>query len=165
MLTVHFRFPSLARLVLERPNIIRTSRNCRVIVFLLKDGACYCYCAYVLRISRYSGFLSVMLANTGIFLQTMQNCRVIVFLLKDGACYCYCAYVLRISRYSGFLSVMLANTGIFLRGFKQKAELSKCSWYPKRKLWVTMHSLEIIKLQFERERHTLLCILELINHL
>ena len=35
----------------------------------LKDGAYYCYCAYVLRISRYSDFLSVMLTNTGIFLR------------------------------------------------------------------------------------------------
>ena len=34
----------------------------------LKDGAYYCYCAYVLRISRYSDFLSPMLTNTGIFL-------------------------------------------------------------------------------------------------
>ena len=33
----------------------------------LKDGAYYCYCAYVLRISRYSDFLSPMLTNTGIF--------------------------------------------------------------------------------------------------
>ena len=33
----------------------------------VKDGAYYCYCAYVLRISRYSDFLSVMLTNTGIF--------------------------------------------------------------------------------------------------
>ena len=29
-----------------------------------KDGAYYCYCAYVLHISRYLGFLSVMLTNT-----------------------------------------------------------------------------------------------------
>ena len=35
----------------------------------LKDGAYYCYCAYVLRISRYSDFLSPMLTNTGIFLR------------------------------------------------------------------------------------------------
>ena len=34
---------------------------------LLKDGAYYCYCAYVLRISRYSDLLSPMLTNTGIF--------------------------------------------------------------------------------------------------
>ena len=45
-----------------------------LIVFLLsiKDGAYYCYCAYVLRISRYSDFLSVMLTNTGIFLRGLK---------------------------------------------------------------------------------------------
>ena len=61
--------------------------------------------------------------------------------IKDGACYCYCAYVLRISTYSDFLSVMLTNTGIFLRGlnYPEKVDLSKYSWYPKRKLGVTMH--------------------------
>ena len=39
---------------------------------LIKDGAYYCYCAYVLRISRYSDFLSVMLTNTGIFLRSLK---------------------------------------------------------------------------------------------
>ena len=53
-------------------------------------------------------------------------------------------YFLRIVsniRYSDFLSVMLTNTGIFLRGLKLSGEsdLSKYSWYPKRKLGVTMH--------------------------
>ena len=38
----------------------------------LKDGAYYCYCAYVLRISRYSDFLSVILTNTGIFLRGLK---------------------------------------------------------------------------------------------
>ena len=38
----------------------------------LKDGACYCYCAYVLRISRHSDFLSVMLTNIGIFLRGLK---------------------------------------------------------------------------------------------
>ena len=38
----------------------------------LKNGAYYCYCAYVLRISRYSSFLSVMLTNTGIFLRGLK---------------------------------------------------------------------------------------------
>ena len=38
----------------------------------LKDGAYYCYCAYVLRISRYSDFLSPMLTNTGIFLRGLK---------------------------------------------------------------------------------------------
>ena len=37
-----------------------------------KDGAYYCYCAYVLRISRYSDFLSLMLTNTGIFLRGLK---------------------------------------------------------------------------------------------
>ena len=39
---------------------------------LLKDGAYYCYCTYVLRISRYSDFLSPMLTNTGIFLRGLK---------------------------------------------------------------------------------------------
>ena len=39
---------------------------------LLKDGAYYCYCAYVLRISRYSDFLSPMLTNTGIFFRGLK---------------------------------------------------------------------------------------------
>ena len=38
----------------------------------LKDGAYYCYCAYLLRISRYSDFLSPMLTNTGIFLRGLK---------------------------------------------------------------------------------------------
>ena len=38
----------------------------------LKDGAYYCYCAYILRILRYSVFLSVMLTNTGIFLRGLK---------------------------------------------------------------------------------------------
>ena len=43
-------------------------RNCN-------DGAYFCYCAYVLRISRYSGFLLVVLTNTGIFLRSLKLCR------------------------------------------------------------------------------------------
>ena len=42
---------------------------------LLKDVAYYCYCAYVLRISRYLSFLSVMLTNTGIFLRGLKLSR------------------------------------------------------------------------------------------
>ena len=45
--------------------------------------------------------------------------------------------------------------------YPEKVDLSKYSWYPKRKLGVTTHFWEIIKLQFEKERHTLLCILKL----
>ena len=39
---------------------------------LLKDGAYYCCCAYVLRISRYSDFQSPMLTNTGIILRGLK---------------------------------------------------------------------------------------------
>ena len=37
-----------------------------------KDGAYYCYCAYVLRISRYSGLLWVVPTNTGIILRGLK---------------------------------------------------------------------------------------------
>ena len=43
-----------------------------ILYIVLKDGAYYCYCAYVLRISRYSDFLSPMLTNTGIFLRGLK---------------------------------------------------------------------------------------------
>ena len=71
--------------------------------------------------------------------------------ITDGAYFCYCAYVLRISRYSGFLWVVATNT--------------KCSWYPNRKLGVTMHFSEIIKLQFRKKSHTLLYILALFRNI
>ena len=38
----------------------------------LKDGAYYCYCAYVVRISTYSDFLSPMLTNAWIFLRGLK---------------------------------------------------------------------------------------------
>ena len=50
-------------------NLKRFSSVYRKASGVLKDGAYYCYCAYVLRISRYSDFLSPMLTNTGIFLR------------------------------------------------------------------------------------------------
>ena len=37
-----------------------------------KDGAYYCYCAYVLHIARYSGFLWVVPTNTVIFLRGLK---------------------------------------------------------------------------------------------
>ena len=39
---------------------------------VFKDSAYYCYCAYVLRIARYSGFLWVVPTNTGIFLRGLK---------------------------------------------------------------------------------------------
>ena len=64
---------------------------------------------------------------------------------KDHAYFCYCAYFLPISRYLGFLRVVATNAGIFLCGLKLCGESR--TWYPKRKLGVTMHFSEIIKLQ------------------
>jgi len=43
--------------------------------------------------------------------------------------------------------------------YPEKIDLSKYAWYPKRKLRLTMHFWEIIKLQFEKQHLTLLCIL------
>ena len=86
-----------------------------------------------------------------------------ILAFKDGSYYYYCAHVLRISRYSDFLSAELINTGYFcvVQNYAEKAELSKCSWYPKRKLGVIMHFSEKNKLQFGKGHHTLLCILKL----
>ena len=41
---------------------------------VLKDGAYYCYCAYVQRISRYWGFLLVELTNARVFLRGLKVC-------------------------------------------------------------------------------------------
>ena len=57
----------LENLTDKAPNTIRYLN-----FITLKDGAYYCYCVYVLRISRYSGFLWVMLTNTGIFLRGLK---------------------------------------------------------------------------------------------
>ena len=43
-------------------------------ILAFKDGAYYCYCAHVLRILRYSDFLSAVLINTGIFLRGSKVC-------------------------------------------------------------------------------------------
>ena len=40
----------------------------------IEDGAYFSYCAYVLRILRYSAFLWVVPTNTGIFLRGLKLC-------------------------------------------------------------------------------------------
>ena len=50
------------------------SRELKIACLKLKDGACFCYCPYALRISRYSGFLWVVPTNTGIFLCGLKLC-------------------------------------------------------------------------------------------
>ena len=86
-----------------------------------------------------------------------------ILAFKDGSYYCYCAHVLRISTTQISYRRCLLIQGYFcaVQNYAEKAELSKCSWYPKRKLGVTMHFSEKIKLQFGKEHHTLLCILKL----
>ena len=52
---------------------LRKSANFNRTVIKFKEGAYYCYCAHVLRISRYSDFLSAVLINTGIFLRGLKQ--------------------------------------------------------------------------------------------
>ena len=80
----------------------------------------------------------------------MLDVKMLAF--KDGAYFCYCAYALLVSRYLGFLLIQ----GYFctVQNYAEKAELSKGSWCPKRKLGVTMHFSEISqKLQFGEKHH------------
>ena len=46
-----------------------------MLIIGLKDIAYYCYCAYLLRISRYLGYLWVVPINGGIFLCSLKLCR------------------------------------------------------------------------------------------
>ena len=50
----------------------RSSDFLTMVPTCVKDGAYYCYCAYVLRITRYSGFLWMVPTNTGIFLRGLK---------------------------------------------------------------------------------------------
>ena len=56
-----------------------------------------------------------------------------------------------------------AKTELFLRALhlRGKTDLSKGYWYRKRKLGLTIHFSEIMKLQFGKKCHTLFCILGL----
>ena len=59
--------------ITTRPTSASFSLICQVTKnWSIKDGAYCCYCAYGLRISRYSDFLSVMLTNSGIFLRGLK---------------------------------------------------------------------------------------------
>ena len=66
---------SSRRHVINRRNLIKNDDHVESEVIgkiEIKDSAYYCYCAYVLRISRYSDFLSPMLTNTGILLRGLK---------------------------------------------------------------------------------------------
>ena len=90
----------------------------------------------------------------------------IIKIVKDGAYFCYCAYVLRISRYSDFLWVVPTNyTGIFFARFKTlvRKQNSASAAGIQKENWgqPCIFFSEIIKLQYGKRRHTLLCILRL----
>ena len=50
-----------------------------------------------------------------------------------------------------------------VQNYAEEAELNKCSWYPKEN-WGDPRSFQM-KLQFGKERHTSLCILELFTNI
>ena len=53
----------------------------------------------------------------------------------------------RDTRISNGLCLLIQEYFCAVQNYVKKAELSKCSWYPKRKLGVASHFSEIIKLQ------------------
>ena len=55
--------------ILRRVISLKSEVACCLLMLGLKDGAYFCYCAYVLRILRHLGFLWVVRTNTGIFLR------------------------------------------------------------------------------------------------
>ena len=77
--------------------------------------------------------------------------------------YTFCAS--RDTRISYRRCLLIQGYFCAVQKYAAKAELSKCSWYPKRKLGVTMLFSEIIKFQFGKERHTLPCILQLFTNI
>ena len=70
--TIRDKHAVLRKLSNKKRKQLRKPWITSVILKSIKDGAYYCYCAYVLRISRYSDFLSPMLTNTGIFLRGLK---------------------------------------------------------------------------------------------
>ena len=63
-----------------KQEMIPPGKHCRpasyhIFILAFKDGAYYCYCAYLLRISRYSDFLSPLFTNTEIFLRGLRLSR------------------------------------------------------------------------------------------
>ena len=49
--------------------------QCEKISIIFKDGAYYCYCAYILPIARYLGFLWVVPSTTGIVIARLKTIR------------------------------------------------------------------------------------------
>ena len=66
-----------------------------------------------------------------------------------------------------FLWLFLIDTGIFcaVLNYAEKAELSRCNLVFTNKIGGNTHFSEIIKLQFGKEHHTLLCFSKLFTNI
>ena len=69
----HFGW-SLTVPVLETTCNLLNLHSPKKVTGFIKDGAYFCYYAYILCISRYLGFLWVVPTNTGIFLRGLKLC-------------------------------------------------------------------------------------------
>ena len=74
-------------------------------------------------------------------------------------------YASRDNRISYRRCLLIQGYFCAVQNYAEKVELSKCSWYPKRKLGVSVHFSEIMKLQFGKEHLTLLCTLKLFTNI
>ena len=74
----------------------------------------------------------------------------------------FCAF--RDARLSYGWSLLKQGNFCAVKNYTEKSELSKCSWYPKRNLGVTMHFSEI-SFNFRKKCHTLLCILAVFRNI
>ena len=71
----------------------------------------------------------------------------------------------RDTRISYGLCLLIQGYFLAVQNYAEKAELSKCSWYPKKKIGCNHAFSEIIKLQFGKERLTLFCILKFFTNI
>ena len=104
------------------------------------NSTCFGYSHFC---ARFLLELSVALKNS--LLWALQH-------FKDVAYFRYCAY------FCASRGTQVSYGWCLLQGYfcavsncAEKAELSRCSWYPKLKFGVTMHFSEIIKLQFGKK--------------
>ena len=86
--------------------------------------------------------------------QTLLNLRTVPTIVTAHT---FCAS--RDTRVSYGWCLLIREYFCAAENYTEKAELSKCFWYLIRKLGVTMHFSEIIKLQFRKKSQTLLYIL------
>ena len=90
-----------------------------------------------------------------IYIPRMHVCLWLGLVL--GRCYLLCSG----DKTLGFLKVVPARYFCAVYKYAGKVDLDKGYWNPRRKLGVTMHFSEIIKLQFGKNCQALFCILAL----